>query len=503
MTQMNASASRTIVQIVGVTAAILFLLVGVSFDLQLFADGSIFSYGIAAQDAWDFHWHNISTRMTVYLYAHVPSETYVALTDDARGGIVLYGVLFFSAPLLGLIATRACDHSSNRTFFTAACLSTACLCPLVFGFPTEMWIGHSIYWPTLALAFSPTRRPQTTLALTVSFPALMLTHEAGVVFAFAIVCFLALRGLSDPLFRQSLTVFLIALILWAIIRYVLPPDAYYAAIIKRGAFTLFDVNNLILDSGGLLPVILMGYGGLVLAGGIWRDKLKFQRFPHELIAAFVVAGGLCIYWIWFDQSLQAVSRYPIRTVLLIAIPLLGGRAAIHEMVGNGDLKLFAPQLPKLIALADRKLHIPAAAGMGALFLVSLVHVVQTSKFVSAWQVYVVAVRQLAKSDPASPNPTATRPAKHAKPPRELSDSRMISSEHIDDDVNRPSWHSTTQYLSVLVAPGFLPRRLVADPDAGYFWLSCSLAKRSENAPRAIPMPSRTLIRIHACLNRPE
>ncbi len=26
----------------------------------------------------------------------------------------------------------------------------ACLCPLVFGFPTEMWMAHALFWPTLA-----------------------------------------------------------------------------------------------------------------------------------------------------------------------------------------------------------------------------------------------------------------------------------------------------------------------------------------------------------------
>ena len=103
-----------------------------------------------------FHWHNIAGRFVVYLTSSVPGEIYVALTGDARGGITVYGLLFFAAPLAGLLATFAVDRSKGRVVSTFACGSTAGLCPLVFGFPTEMWVAHALFWPTLALAhFAP------------------------------------------------------------------------------------------------------------------------------------------------------------------------------------------------------------------------------------------------------------------------------------------------------------------------------------------------------------
>jgi hypothetical protein len=43
---------------------------------------------------------------------------------------------------------------------------------------------------------------------------------------------------------------------------------------------------------------------------------------------------------------------------------------------------------------------------------------------------------------------------------------------------------------------------VVDPSAGYFWLSCQTATRSEQISTAIPLESRRLIRQHACLHRP-
>ena len=112
----------------------------------------MFSYAVAAQDVWAFHWHDISSRLTVFFLSLWPAELYVGLTGSPWGGIVVYGFLFYVAPLIGLVATFIADRSRGRIIFAYACLSTALLCPLVFGFPTEMWMAHALFWPTLAAA---------------------------------------------------------------------------------------------------------------------------------------------------------------------------------------------------------------------------------------------------------------------------------------------------------------------------------------------------------------
>ena len=124
-------ALRTLVVAAGICWSVLFVIVGVGCGLQMYADGSIFSYSIAVEDAWKFHWHNISGRLFVYLFSYVPAETHVRLTKDAHGGIVVYGLLFFAAPLVGLVATYAADRSRGRIMLGYACLSTACLCPMM------------------------------------------------------------------------------------------------------------------------------------------------------------------------------------------------------------------------------------------------------------------------------------------------------------------------------------------------------------------------------------
>src|SRR5262249_11348435 len=121
-----------------------------------------------------------------------------------------------------------------------------------------------------------------------------------------------------------------------------------------------------------------------------------------------------------------------------------------------------------------------------ILVLTLAHVVETAKFVAGWTRYEAAVRGLAMraaSDPA------------------LGDGRFVSSDRIDPDTNRLQWQTTTQFLSVLVAPGLLPNRLVIDPSAGYFWLTCERATATEQADVPLPVESRRLIRVYSCLHR--
>jgi hypothetical protein len=119
-------------------------------------------------------------------------------------------------------------------------------------------------------------------------------------------------------------------------------------------------------------------------------------------------------------------------------------------------------------------------------VITLVYAVETIKFVVGWSDYKTAVRALAmgtKSDP------------------KLGDLRFVSSTRIDASLERLSWNSTTPYLSVLLAPGFAPARLVVDPASNYFWYSCETAKENLDADRTVSKESRELVRIYACLHR--
>jgi hypothetical protein len=477
---------RRFVIAAGLGCAVLFVLVGVGFRLQLYADGSIFSYAVAIRESWAYHFRDIAARLFVELYAHLPAEAYVALTRDAAGGIALYGLLFFAAPLLGLLATFAADRSAGRRIFTCACLSTAVLCPMVFGFPTEMHIAHALFWPTLALCHYARRGLAGAAAVFAALLALALTHEGAVVFAVAIVATMALRGLRDPAFRRAAGALLAVLAVWAAVKLALPPGAYYARIIPAAEWNFIDLTKLVtMPLFVLLLCTLAGYAAAVLA----LHRLAPVR--AAAYAAVLVALALAVYWLAFDRWLHTQDRYYVRTAILVATPLLGALAALTAVRDEGCLHLPSPLLIRLAtALADGAAALtrgaPARAAAGALALVLLVHVVETAKFVAAWTRYEAALRALAIG-------TASDPA--------LGDARFVSSQRLGADLNRLKWQTTTPFLAVLVAPDFAPARLVVDPTAGYFWLSCALATEDARGARAIAAESRELIRAYECLHR--
>jgi len=470
---------RALVVAAGLVAAVLFVVIGLRYALELYGDGAMFSYSVAVQDAWAFHWHNISGRLTVYLLTLLPAEAYVALTRDPSGGIVVYGFLIFVAPLLGLIATFAADRSKGRIIFVYACFSTACLCPLVFGFPTEMWLAHALFWPALAAAHYARRTIGGAAMVCVLLLALILTHEGALVLAMAIVVTLLLRGLRDWAFLRAAGALLVALTIWTAVKMLLPPGDYFAAVLVRAALDFFDAKIFTSDIVLLLFGTIAGYALAFLV------LVRFVPTKAHFYAAVLVAVALAAYWLRYDHALHAADRYYLRTVLVIATPLLGALAAIYALRADGRLNLPMPRLAQIVeALANR---VSAGAIAGAFVLVMLVHAVETEKFLAAWTEYKAAVATLA-------NGTASDPA--------LGDPHFVSSARIDRDLNRLSWFSTTPYLSVILAK-FSPTRLVMDPRAAnYFWLSCETATANLNADRAVPAGVRRLVQIHACLHRP-
>ena len=464
----------------GLTISVVFVVVGVATELQMFGDGSIFSYAVAAQDAWAFHWHNISGRLFTYLFAYVVPEQIVALTGSAPAGIAAYGVLFFSGPLLGLLITLAADRSAHRTFFSYACLSTACLCPLVYGAPTEMWTAHALFWPALTLCVYAGEGRRGMLAVFCVLLALIFTHEGAIVLAASILVVVALRGWRDAHLQRACVAFALAMLVWAVVKLTIRPDDYIAGVLHAAAFRFIDLRNLAQPDFLTLVAALAAY---VLAVSVLR---RVHVESAHLYAGALCAAALAIFWLRVDRWLLTDARYELRTVLLIALPAFGAAAALQEMTPAKWERSPLPWLRRGVEMVRRKAD--ANALTVALALVLLVHAVETAKLIVAWTEYRSAVRALASgaaSDPSLGNP------------------QFVSSNRIPARLNRLAWNSTTPFLSVLAVPDLAPAHLVVDPSAGYFWLSCTTARQSEAASAALPQAARRLIRLHACLHRPE
>jgi hypothetical protein len=470
---------RTLIVSAGIGWSVLFIGIGLRYELQLYGDGSIFSYAVATHDTWVFHWHNISSRLFVHLLTHVPAETYVSLSGDAGGGIVIYGFLFFAAPLLGLAATYAADRSDSRVIFTFACLSTACLCPLVFGCPTEFWIAHSAFWPAVAISHFARRDVLGAAAVVLLMLALALTHEGALVLAASILGPLLLRGIGSFAFLRAAAAFLAALAVWAAVKVLLPPDAYFSSIIGEAARAFIDVAALAQNPMLLLVAAVTAYLGLDAA------LRRIAPGRSHILAIPIVVVGLAVHWLWLDSSIHAENRYTFRTALFIATPLLGILAGILAQSADHRSDSCSPSLAHLQMLIRR--YAPSRTAAGALILIALVHAVETAKFVSSWTDYKAAVRALATGSLSDPR---------------LGDPDFVSADRIHGDLRALSWVSTTPYLSILVAPRFLPKRLVVDPNGGYYWLSCEIAAAHHEGSRAIPRESRRLLRVYSCLHRP-
>lgn len=460
----------------GLAWASAFILIGTLSHLQLYGDGAAFSFAVAIGESWALHWHNIVGRSTVLLCCLLPAETLARWMQDAQTGIAVYGLLFFSTPAIGLAITCICDRSKHRVFFATACISTACLCPLVFGFPTEMWIAHAVFWPALTLAHQAQRGRAGFVWLQVGMLALVFTHEGGAVLALALVATTSIRRSPFLLLRSggALATALAALVL---AHWLVPPDDYFAPALASAGRHFFDLQIFTSGAFALLATVVAGYAMLVVL---------LRRLGAGLatsIAAGIVLASLGVYWAWFSPALHAENRYCLRTALVVLTPVFAWIAATLGTREDDQRRLPARLTQHLRQLFDRP--IIARSAIAAFLLVTLVHAVETVRFVDAWTGYTKSVRALASGTISDPT---------------LGDLQFVSSERIDRPLSALAWSSTTPFLSVLLSAGFAPKRLVTDPAARYFWLSCEFS-RAIVAKQALQTAGLSLISRYSCLHR--
>ena len=111
------SLLRNLAVAAGLGWSLAFVIVALVYELQLYADGAMFSYAVAVQDVWAFHWHNIANRASVFFLSLWPAETLVGLTGSPAAGIITYGFLFYVAPLIGLAGHWHCRPITRSHFF--------------------------------------------------------------------------------------------------------------------------------------------------------------------------------------------------------------------------------------------------------------------------------------------------------------------------------------------------------------------------------------------------
>jgi hypothetical protein len=290
------------------------------------------------------------------------------------------------------------------------------------------------------------------------------------------VATLALRGLRNGGFVRAAIILAVVLGLAGLSKMILPPDDYYAAVLLRAALHFFDLTIFEVNVVLLLIATLAGYGIVFVA------LSRLLPLRAHLYAAAIMIVLLSIYWLWFDHEVLASSRYYLRTALVILTPIFAALGTHYAIAADGQTVFHGSTLQGALDWLRKRAARPLAA---AFVLVTLVHIIETAKFVAAWTHYRAAITALATGDQSDP---------------QLGDPHFVSSQRAASDLSPLSWFSTTPYLSVIVA-NFTPKRLVIDPAGNYFWLSCATATQNKNDPRATPTASRDLIRIYSCLHR--
>ena len=269
----------------------------------------------------------------------------------------------------------------------------------------------------------------------------------------------------------------LAFSIWLAVNRFAQPDSYFGEVRLRAASEFFEARIFTSPMMALLAATLASYA-LLSIGLSWISKRN--RF---FVAAALVFGALCVWWLFFDHAIHADNRYYFRTILLLGACGLAAVCGLQRLAAEG-----AP-IARIAALRS-SLDALSSAGcarfiLGAVCLVVAVHVVETAKFARGFAAYRSAVHALASGEAADP---------------QLGAPFLVSSARIGADLNRFAWFSTTPYLSALAAD-FAPKRLVVDPAGNYFWLSCATAAQAAQAAGAVPQQTRDMIRVYSCLHR--
>ena len=233
---------RAVVVAAGLCWSAAFVAIGLGYDLQIYGDGAIFSYSVAVETHGDPLAQHLGPPVCLSALLRTSRDCRGHHEEPSYGGIAVYGLLHFAAPLVGLLATWAADRSKEHVIFVYACLSTACLSPLVFGFPTELWDSACLVLADpcdLPLRQGRNWRLWTCPRRT---PRPRLDPRRRDDIGSRCRRYLLLRGALSAPFRRGASALLVVTPIWILAKVAFPPDSYYAPVFASAALHFFDAT---------------------------------------------------------------------------------------------------------------------------------------------------------------------------------------------------------------------------------------------------------------------
>jgi len=152
---------------------------GAAFLVMLFADGSYFSFVIAADQPWTLHWHRFPARATAFLFTAAP--VWLANKLFHMQGIPLvrlYSFVFSLVILLQLIAVYKLAGKNHRNLLLFPLLGYVLGPALGYGFPSEMMLSPGFFWICLFLLIQD---KSNLIYFYISETLLLFTHELSII----------------------------------------------------------------------------------------------------------------------------------------------------------------------------------------------------------------------------------------------------------------------------------------------------------------------------------
>lgn len=268
---------------------------GAVCGVMAFADGGYFVFGMATGDPWHLFWNNVPQRAAAYVITIAPLEWALDRGLLSVASLLpIYSAVFLGFPVACMALAPLSLGREQRRLLIYPALALAGIAPLLYGFPTEVWLMLGAFWVVLFTVIGRARARARLAVFALSLPVLLFLHDLGILLSLVILGFVALRALLDREKRVTagvmLGVALPVLACWLWVKLYVPiPDPVFARQIAGNGAQMLD-PRLMLKSG---PLVAIALATLLVLGLAWRrvDRGRAAIAAVLLFAVMVAAGG--------------------------------------------------------------------------------------------------------------------------------------------------------------------------------------------------------------------
>lgn len=378
-----------------VAVTVVYSVVYVTTNLNLFFDGSSFSVAVASGRPWQLCWCNFPGRFASYFLESVPASAFGQLTGSGAGAVHVYAGLYIIWPTLGVVATRYIDCTNGRHISVFCNIATLTLPAYVFGFPTEVWIFFGVLWPTLACcACAQNSLWRVGLAL-VLLPLLAFTYEGAIPFFSILVATTILRCFG---IRRSILLAAIVSTLsgWVAVKMFVPPCFEF----RPNPFNMLSLGSMINSVSAGIALVMTGW----LSAALFVRLAKVEESKQRYFPLIVSAAVFVVYSYVTLGKLHAHTRYVVRYFVLyqtfVMAALCVACLAAQDMGKQGRL---GRQLSVLEGALRGRFARQFRQGVSVFVAVSvLTHAYGLAKFLQRWTAVNEEIDQIVRSGASVP-----------------------------------------------------------------------------------------------------